>query len=94
MYSLLIYFVIYFLYIVPKKNLLNFQNANHSTKNSKFSGSKVQWKKNFWEKNFENLGLPREVTLFWTFWKMLFHSLLEVAENSNRAFWLNGKRPL
>ena len=51
-------------------------------------------KKNFWEKKFENLGIPREVTLFWTFWKMLFHSLLEVAENSNRTFWLNGKRPL
>ena len=27
------------------------------------------------------------------FSKMLFHSLLEVAENSNRTFWLNGKRP-
>ena len=26
--------------------------------------------------------------------KMLFHSLLEVAGNSNRKFWLNGKRPL
>ena len=37
--------------------------------------------KNFWEKNFKNLGLPREVTLFWTFWKMMFYSLLEVAEN-------------
>ena len=24
---------------------------------------------------------------------MMFLSLLEVAENSNRAFWLNGKRP-
>ena len=25
-------------------------------------------------------------------WKMLFHSLLEVAENSNQTFWLNGNR--
>ena len=32
-------------------------------------------------------------SFFWKFWKMLFHSLLEVAKNSNRKFWLNGKRP-
>ena len=50
--------------------------------------------KKLWGKNFENLGIPHEVALFWKFWKMLFHSLLEVAENSNRTFWLNGKRPL
>ena len=25
---------------------------------------------------------------------MLFHSLLEVVENSNCKFWLNGKRPM
>ena len=31
---------------------------------------------------------------FWKFWKMLFHSLLEVAENSNQTFWLNAKCPL
>ena len=32
---------------------------------------------------------------FWKFWRMLFHSLLlEVAENSNPTFWLNGKRPV
>ena len=30
---------------------------------------------------------------FWKFWKMLLHSLLEVAENSNWTSWLNGKRP-
>ena len=35
----------------------------------------------------------RGCSLFWKFWEMLFLSLLEVAENSNRAFWLNGKRP-
>ena len=27
---------------------------------------------------------------FWKFLKVLFHSLLEVVENSNRKFWLNG----
>jgi len=31
--------------------------------------------------------------LFRNFWKMLFYSLLEVAENSNPTFWLSGKRP-
>ena len=30
---------------------------------------------------------------FWKFLKILFHSLLEVAKNSKRKFWLNGKRP-
>ena len=28
-----------------------------------------------------------------SFLKMLFHSLLEILESSNREFWLNGKRP-
>ena len=41
-------------------------------------------KENFWEKIFENVGIPsRGCPLFRKFWKMLFHSLLEVAENSN-----------
>ena len=31
---------------------------------------------------------------FWTFWKKLLRSLLEVAENSNRKFRSNGKRPI
>ena len=74
--------------------LLNFRNENHSTKNSANSGSKVEWKENFQENIFENLGIPRDVfPFFWKFWKMLFHSLLEVAKNSNRSFWLSGKRP-
>ena len=30
----------------------------------------------------------------WKLWKMLFHLLLEVAENSKRTFRLNGKRPI
>ena len=44
--------------------VLNFRNANHSTKNSGNSGSKVEWKENFQENIFENLSIPREVFLF------------------------------
>ena len=43
--------------------LLNFQNANHPTKNSRNSGNKVEWKENFREIS-ENLSIPREVILF------------------------------
>ena len=60
------------------------------------------WK--FWEQSWMERKLPgkhfrkfgytsRGFALFWKFWKMLFHSLLEVAKNSNRTFSLNGKRP-
>ena len=46
------------------------------------------------KKKIRKLGYTsRACPLLWTFWKMLFHSLLEVAENSNQSFWLNGKRP-
>ena len=46
------------------------------------------------KKRIRKLGYTsRACPLLWTFWKMLFHSLLEVAENSNQSFWLNGKRP-
>ena len=47
-------------------------------------------------KKFENFGIPREVFVFfffWKFWTILFHALLEVAKNSNQTFCLNGKRP-
>ena len=43
--------------------LLNFQNANHSIKNSRNSGNKVEWKENFWEIS-KNLSIPRVVFLF------------------------------
>ena len=46
------------------RKLLNFRNANHSTENFRNSGSKVEWKENFREIFFENLGIPREVVLF------------------------------
>ena len=52
---------------------------------AKLNGKKTSGKKI----GYTSRGCP----LFRKFWKMLFHSLLEVAENSNQAFWLNGKRP-
>ena len=45
------------------RKLLNFRNVNHSTENLN-SGSKVEWKENFQENFFDNLGIPREVVLF------------------------------
>ena len=46
------------------RKLLNFENVNHSTENSRnFRESKVEWKENFGEKIFENLGIPHEVVL-------------------------------
>ena len=44
--------------------VLNFRNENHSTENSGNSGSKVEWKENFRGNIFENLGITREVFLF------------------------------
>ena len=37
----------------------------------------------------KNLGIPREVV---PFLEILENAVLEVAENSNQTFWLNGKR--
>ena len=60
--------------------VLNFRNENHSTENSGNSGSKVEWKENFRGNIFENLGIPREVFLFFgnfgkccsfRYWKLL-----------------------
>ena len=46
-------------------------------------------------KNFRKFGYSsRGCALCWKFLKMLFHLLLEIAENSSRTFWSNGKRPL
>ena len=46
-------------------------------------------------KNFRKFGYSsRGCALCWKFLKMLFHLLLEIAENSIRTFWSNGKRPL
>ena len=87
------------------RKLLNFRNANHSTENFRNSGSKVEWKENIWENVFRKFGYTsRGCPLFWKCRKivitgavnrkMLFHSPLKVAGNSNRKFWLNGKRPM
>ena len=43
--------------------LLNFWNANHSTKSSVNYGSKVKWKEKFQEEIFENFRIPREVVM-------------------------------
>ena len=49
---------------------------------------KLQWK------FFRKFGYTsRDCSLFWKFWEMLFRSVLEVTENSNRTVCLNGKRP-
>ena len=45
-------------------------------------------------KIFQKFGyLSQGRPLFWNIWKMLFHSLLEFAQNSHWTFWLNGTRP-
>ena len=74
--------------------LVNFRNANHSTENSGNSGSKVEWKGNFRENIFENLGIPREVLLFFgNFGKCCSIRYWKLPKISNRTFSLNGKRP-
>ena len=72
----------------------DFRNANHSTENSGNSGSKVEWKGNFRENIFENLGIPREVLLFFgNFGKCCSIRYWKLPKISNRTFSLNGKRP-
>ena len=64
--------------------------------NRKFwnSGSKVEWKGNFRENIFENLGIPREVLLFFgNFGKCCSIRYWKLPKISNRTFSLNGKRP-
>ena len=61
--------------------------------NCRNSRSKVEWKKNSVKKNEKFVYTLRGCPLFWKFLKMpLFLSLMEIAENSNRTFWLKGKR--
>ena len=57
-------------------------------------GAKLNGKETSGKRHFRKFGYTsRGFRLVWKFWKMLFHSLLEVAKNSNRTFSLNGKRP-
>ena len=83
------------------RKLLNFRNANLTIqpKILEIPGAKLDGKKTSGKKFFEHLGIPHEVVLFFgnfeNFEKSCSihdHSLLKVAENSNRTFWLNGKR--
>ena len=75
---------------------LNFQNSNRSTaENSRYSGrSKENFKRTSGKEKNRKFGYTSQGSpLFWKFWKILFFLLLEVAEYSNRTFWLNGKCP-
>ena len=75
------------------RKLLKSRNATHSTQTSRNSSSKVEWKESVRE-NFSKIWVYlTRLSPFWKFLKILFHSLLEVAKNSKRKFWLNGKRP-
>ena len=57
-------------------------------------GAKLNGKETSGKRHFRKFGYTsRGFRLVWKFWKMLFHSLLEVTKNSNRTFWLNGKGP-
>ena len=59
----------------------------------KIPGAKLNGKKTFC-KTFSKIWVYHSrLSCFWKFFKVLFHSLLDVADNSNSTFWLNGKRP-
>ena len=70
------------------------ETLNRKTPGAKLNGKKTSGKKCIsYSKPIPRLvSASRGCSLFWKFWKMLLHSLLEVAENSNQTFWLNGKR--
>ena len=74
---------------------LNFQISNHSTtENSRYSGNKENLKRTSRKEKIRKFGYTSQGSpLFWKFRKILFFLLLEVDENSNRTFWLNGKCP-
>ena len=58
-----------------------------------FPGAKLNGKKTSEKKISKIWVYLARLPCFWKFWRMPFHSLLEVAENSNPTLWLNGKRP-
>ena len=66
--------------------LLNFQNANHPTENSRNPMRKIRWNRNSWWEIFRNLSKPRaeNVAPFTT----------GNSRNANRNFWSNGKCPV
>ena len=74
-------------------NFLNYETFNFEI--LEIPGAKLNGKKTFGKKNFRKVDgyNSRGCPTFWKFWKKLFHSqcsLLEVAQNSGRTFWLNG----
>lgn len=71
-----------------KFEMWTFQPKILEIRRAKLNGQKTSRKKfpKIW------LYLAR-LSSFYKFWKMLCHSLLEVAKNANQTFWLNGKHP-
>ena len=64
-----------------------FQNANHSTRNFRHSGAKLNVERKLPDDNFRKV------------WYILrkccsFRYCMEVAENLNQTFWLNGTAPI
>ena len=75
------------------QKLLNFRNVNHSIENSKKNREQSWMERTLPEKKSRKLGYTlRGCPLFLEIWKLLFHSLQEAAENSNRTFWVNGNK--
>ena len=76
------------------RKLLNFQNVNHSTENSrnsereKLNGRKTSGRK-FSKISVYVTGCP----VFWKFWKMPFHSLLETERKFKQDFLVEWKLP-
>ena len=58
-----------------------------------FPGAKLNGKKTSGKKISKIWVYLARLPCFLKFGRMPFHSLLEVAENSDPTFWLNGKRP-
>ena len=68
------------------RKLLNFEMQTTQPQILEIPGAKLNRKTTFGKK-FRKFGYTsRGCPLFWKFWKVLFHLLLEVAENSNRNF--------
>ena len=66
-----------------------FETLETAASGTEFLGAKLNGKKTSGKIFSKNLGIPREVV---PFLEILENAVLEVAENSNQTFWLNGKR--
>jgi len=74
--------------------LLNFEMRTIQPQNLEILWAKLNGKKTSGEKNSKIWVYLARLSSFSEILELLFHSLLEVADNSNRTFWLNGKRPI